>query len=68
MGVSGSGKSTLIKLIAGYISPQKGRIVIDKQDLKDIKLKSYYTNIGYLTQEPSVFDGSILENLLYGTK
>jgi ABC-type multidrug transport system fused ATPase/permease subunit len=33
--------------------------------LKQVSLKSYYTDIGYLTQEPSVFDGTVRENLLY---
>ena len=35
------------------------------QDLRDVSLSSYYAHIGYLTQEPSVFDGSIYENLTY---
>jgi len=62
---SGSGKSTLVKLIAWYIRPQSGDIIIDDQKLSDVSLKSYYKDIGYLTQEPSVFDGTILENLTY---
>lgn len=71
VGISGSGKSTLMKLIAGYIHPQFGTISVDKQELPNgqnthfISLKSYYQHIGYLTQEPSVFDGSIYDNLLY---
>lgn len=62
---SGWGKSTLIKLIAGYIRANSGEIIIDGQKLSEISLKSYYRHIGYLTQEPSVFDGSIMENLTY---
>lgn len=58
-------KSTLIKLIAGYIRPDSGNIYIDGQDLSSVSLKSYYKHIWYLTQEPSVFDGSIRENLMY---
>jgi ABC-type multidrug transport system fused ATPase/permease subunit len=38
---------------------------VDKQNLKETSLKSYYADIGYLTQEPSVFDGTVEENLLY---
>jgi ABC-type multidrug transport system fused ATPase/permease subunit len=63
---SWSGKSTLVKLIAGYIRPDSWSIIIDWQDLSDVSLKSYYQHIWYLTQEPSVFDGTIRENLLYG--
>lgn len=63
--VSGSGKSTLVKLIAGYLRPDSGSIIIDGQDLTEVSLKSYYKHIGYLTQEPSVFDGTVIENLTY---
>ncbi|MDD3646626.1 MAG: ABC transporter ATP-binding protein [Candidatus Gracilibacteria bacterium] len=65
VGNSGSGKSTLIKLIAGYIRADSGDIIVDKQKLKDVSLKSYYKDIGYLTQEPSVFDGTVYDNLTY---
>lgn len=62
---SWSWKSTLVKLIAWYIRQNEGKIFVDWQDLQETSLKSYYKNIWYLTQEPSVFDGSILENLTY---
>ena len=62
---SGWGKSTLIKLIAGYIRVNSWDIIIDGQRLSEISLKSYYRHIGYLTQEPSVFDWTIMENLTY---
>lgn len=65
VGSSGSGKSTLIKLIAGYLRPTKGNIIVDGQNLKNISLKSYYQHVGYLTQEPMVFDGTIWDNLTY---
>mgnify|MGYP003867987123 CR=1 FL=1 len=65
VGISWSGKSTLVKLIAGYLRPDSGSIVIDGQDLSKTSLKSYYKHIWYLTQEPSVFDGTVIENLTY---
>lgn len=65
VGPSGWGKSTLIKLIAGYLRPDHGDIIIDDQKLSEVSLLSYYRHIGYLTQEPSVFDGTIRENLEY---
>ncbi|MBP6911482.1 ATP-binding cassette domain-containing protein [Patescibacteria group bacterium] len=71
VGVSGSGKSTLIKLVAGYIHPQRGEVMIVGQALPNetnsdyVSLNSYYKHIGYLTQEPNVFDGTIYENLTY---
>lgn len=63
---SWGGKTTLMKLLAWYIRPDKGEIIIDGQSLSDVKLIDYYRHIGYLTQDPSVFDGTIKENLLYG--
>ena len=55
----------MIKLLAGYLRPDSGEIIIDGQKLTEVKLTDYYRHIGYLTQEPSVFDGTIWENLTY---
>ncbi len=66
--VSWSGKSTLVKLIAGYLRPSDGKILVDQQDLAATSLQSYYSHIWYLTQDPWVFDWSILENLTYATE
>lgn len=71
VGISGSGKSTIVKLMAGYIHPQVWEVVVDEQSLPNetnshyVSLQSYYKHIGYLTQEPNVFDGTIYENLTY---
>lgn len=65
VGLSGSGKSTLAKLISGYLSPDAGSVIVDEQELTSVKLRGYFEHIGYLTQEPSVFDGTIRENLSY---
>lgn len=62
--LSWAGKTTLIKLIAGYIHPQKWHIEIFGNSLNKTALKTYYPHIGYLTQEPWVFDATIKENLL----
>ena len=58
-------KSTLAKIISGYIRQDSWIVAIDEQDITKVSLKSYYADIWYLTQEPSVFDGTIRENLLY---
>lgn len=68
VGDSGSGKTTIMKLLAGYMRPTGWKLLIDGQDITEIRLDSYYPHIGYLTQEPSVFDGTIEENLLYGAR
>lgn len=62
---SGWGKSTLVKLLAWYISPKAWDIIVDNQKLSKIKLKTFYKHIGYLSQDPSIFDWSIRENLFY---
>ncbi len=65
VGVSGGGKTTLIKLIAWYMSPTEGALLVDDQDLSKTSLRSYYKHVWYLTQDPNVFDGEVYENLLY---
>ena len=62
---SGSWKSTLAKLISWYIHQVGWNIIIDWQKLIKTSLKSYYKQIWYLTQEPSVFDWTVLDNLTY---
>lgn len=66
VGSSGWGKTTLVKLISWFLTPNTWEIVIDGQKLSELNLISYYKHIWYLTQDPSVFDGSIRENLMYG--
>lgn len=61
---SGGGKTTLMKLIAGYLHPESGTISVMGNKLDETALKSYYPHIGYLTQDPSVFDATIRENLV----
>lgn len=64
VGASGGGKTTLMKLIAGYLHPQSGYISVLGNKLDETALKTYYPHIGYLTQDPSVFDATIRENLI----
>lgn len=64
VGASGWGKTTLMKLIAGYLHPESGSISIMGNRLDETALKSYYPHIGYLTQDPWVFDATIRENLV----
>lgn len=59
------GKTTLVKLISWYIHKNSWEILIDWQSLSKISLKSYYKHIWYLTQEPSIFDWTIYENMTY---
>ena len=65
VGESGSGKSTAVKLIIGLLQPDTGAIVVDEFDLEEVNLNSYYEQIIYLPQEPSIFDGTLRENLVF---
>lgn len=58
-------KTTLLKLIAWFIETSIWDIIIDGQKINEINLNEYYKHIWYLTQDPSVFDGTIYENLVY---
>ncbi len=63
VGPSGSGKSTVLALLTGLIEAQNGRITINDIDTK-VVLKSYLrSKIGYITQDPVMFEGSVYENV-----
>jgi ABC-type multidrug transport system fused ATPase/permease subunit len=64
VGASGGGKTTLMKLIAGYLHPESWSISVLGNQLDETALKTYYPHIGYLTQDPGVFDATIRENLV----
>lgn len=66
VGISGSGKTTLAKMIVNFFEPYKGRITLNKNDLKMIDKKVLRQHINYLPQQAYIFSGSILENLTLG--
>lgn len=63
VGQSGSGKTTLVNLISGLLVPESGAIIIDDQKLSDIDVRSFQKRIGYITQEPVIFDDSVFNNI-----
>ena len=68
VGVSGSGKSTLAKMMVNFYNPSQGEIRLGDLNLNHIDKKSLRQHINYLPQQPYVFNGTILENLLLGAK
>ena len=65
VGPSGSGKSTTIGLIAAFHKPTTGRILVDGQDLNQIRLSPYRVQLGVVLQETFLFDGTIRENVMF---
>jgi ATP-binding cassette subfamily B protein len=66
VGSSGSGKSTIISLLLRLYDPQAGKILIDGQDILDLKVDSVRRQIGVVLQESLLFGVSIRDNISYG--
>lgn len=66
VGPTGAGKTTIVNLIPRFYDPQKGRIIIDGMDLRDVILKSLRNQIGMVTQETILFNDTVRANIAYG--
>lgn len=66
VGPSGSGKSTIANLLLRMYDPTEGRIVVNGHDLREYDVHSYRNIVGYVSQDPFVFNGTIRENILFG--
>ncbi len=66
VGPSGGGKTTLTNLIPRFYEVDKGDILIDGINIKDIKLKSLRNNIGMVQQDVYLFSGTVVDNIRYG--
>uniref|UniRef100_A0A7N0T683 Uncharacterized protein n=1 Tax=Kalanchoe fedtschenkoi TaxID=63787 RepID=A0A7N0T683_KALFE len=67
VGQSGSGKSTIIGLIERFYDPLKGVIKIDGRDIRSYHLRTLRKHIALVSQEPTLFAGTIRENIMYGS-
>ena len=67
VGASGSGKTTLVNLLPRFWNPTSGRILIDGVDTQDVTLTSLRRNIAVVSQDVILFDGTIRDNIIYGT-
>ena len=65
VGPSGSGKSTLVKLLVGLYRPIEGTIYIDEVPVNELRYNRVRRQIGFVTQDPQLFSGSIRENLQF---
>ncbi|KAL5718163.1 ABC transporter B member 26 [Ranunculus cassubicifolius] len=66
VGLSGSGKSTLVNLLLRLYEPTNGQILIDGVPLKELDIKWFRENIGYVGQEPRLFRMDVSSNIRYG--
>jgi subfamily B ATP-binding cassette protein MsbA len=65
-GRSGNGKSTIARLVARLYDARTGTVLVEGNDVRDIKLKSLRSSVIFVPQDPVLFDVTLRENLLYG--
>lgn len=68
VGESGSGKTTLVKLLLGFYQCEKGEILINGYNVRDISIDALREKIGLVSQDTFLFSGSIMENLSFGAE
>ncbi|MCI0436184.1 MAG: ABC transporter ATP-binding protein/permease, partial [Gemmatimonadetes bacterium] len=66
VGGNGSGKSTLVGLLPRFYDPRHGAVRIDGVDVRDLSLRELRDQIGWVPQEPMLFDGTLAENIAHG--
>lgn len=66
IGFSGAGKTTVVDLIIGLLHPQRGRILIDGVDMKEVDLRAWRRIIGYVPQENLLLHDTIFANVTFG--
>jgi len=66
VGKSGSGKSTLVKLLFRYFEPSSGGILIDGTNITELDITGYRKRLAIVHQEVDIFNGTLMDNLMYG--
>ncbi|WP_026562003.1 ABC transporter ATP-binding protein [Bacillus sp. J37] len=66
IGSTGSGKTTVLQLIPRFYDVESGEILIDGQDIKNMKQSTLRNKIGYVPQKATLFSGTIFENIAFG--
>ncbi len=67
VGTTGSGKSTLVKLLLRFYEPKQGRLLIDGRDIQRLNIRDLRQCIGFVSQEVFLFQGTVRENIMYGS-
>ncbi|MGS0754787.1 peptidase domain-containing ABC transporter [Roseateles sp. GG27B] len=66
LGRIGSGKSTILRLLAGLYLPSEGMVDVDGIDLRQIDPAEFRAHVGFVSQEPRLFQGTLRDNVLMG--
>jgi ATP-binding cassette subfamily B protein/ATP-binding cassette subfamily C protein len=66
-GESGSGKTTLVDILIGIYKPCRGRVCVDDTEINDHNVRSWRSKIGYIPQDIYLFDGTVAENVVFGS-
>jgi ABC-type multidrug transport system fused ATPase/permease subunit len=66
VGATGAGKSTFAKLVARFYDPERGRVLVDGHDLRDVSERSLRSQLGVVPQEGFLFSGTIHDNIGFG--
>jgi ABC-type multidrug transport system fused ATPase/permease subunit len=65
VGTSGSGKTTIAGLVATFLNPDSGQILLDGHDLQTVTLESFRSQLGVVLQDDFLFEGTIRENIIF---
>jgi len=68
VGESGGGKSTIVSLLQRLYDPTEGQVLIDGKNLQDYNLEWLHSRMGYISQDPALFSGSLEDNVVYGVE
>jgi ATP-binding cassette, subfamily B, bacterial len=66
VGETGAGKSTVMKLVARFYDADAGSVLVDGRDVRELDLRAFRTQLGYVPQEAFLFTGSVRDNIAYG--
>ena len=68
VGPTGAGKTTIINLLSRFYDIQEGQVLVDGYDVRDVTIKSLRQQMGVMTQENFIFEGTVADNIRYGKR